>query len=215
MPSFLRRWVAREGHEAALRQELLLIHETYTRKSPDVLESLMYREHFLGSEFIGLIAYDDDAGPWTQERLQAQARPDEVAATHATISTPSLRIEMVCEFMTTRDASPYGIAGLATCPPAFTAEFAARLKVLIAELVERLRPTRMLAGEVVDTPGRFFVLGDSNYPVNLDRYLQSSLYRQHLATLGPLVVSPTRWFSLDPVWRYSRAGLSQGAGRRR
>src|SRR5947208_16090505 len=62
MPSFLRRWVALEGHEAALRQELLLVHETYTRKSPHVVESLMYREHFLGAEFIGLIVYGDDAG---------------------------------------------------------------------------------------------------------------------------------------------------------
>ena len=81
-----------------LRQELLLVHETYTRKSPHVVESLMYREHFLGAEFIGLIVY---------------------------------------------------------------------------------------------------------------RYLQSSLHRQHVNAVGSLLTAPTRWFSLDPVWRYTRPGGSR------
>src|SRR3989475_7379647 len=90
MPAFLRRWVALDGHEAELRQELSFIHQTYTRKSPHVVESLMYREHFLGSEFIGLVVYAD-AGLATTERRQALARLDEVAAAHARFSTPSDR----------------------------------------------------------------------------------------------------------------------------
>jgi len=205
MPAFLRRWVALEGHEAALRQELSFIHQTYTRKSPHVVESLMYREHFLGSEFIGLVVYAD-AGLETKERRQALARLDEVAAAHARFSTPSLRVELVAEFVTSPHATPYGIAGLLTCQPAFAAEVASRLRALTEDLVERLRPARMLVGEVIDTPGLFFVLGDSSYPVDLDRYLQSSLHRQHLVAVESLLVSPTRWFSLDPVWRYVKAG---------
>jgi hypothetical protein len=206
MPSFLRRWVAIEGHEAALRQELLRVHKTYTRKDPDVTESLMYREHFLGAEFIGLIVYGDEAGLRTEARRPALARLDEVAAAHAKISTPSLRVRMIGEFVTAPPAGPYGAAGLLTCQPAFAAEFAGRLQGLVGGLVERLRPTRMRVGEAIDTPGFFFVLGDSNYPVDLDRYLRSSLHGQHRATLGPLLAAPTRWFSLDPVWRYLRVG---------
>jgi len=209
MPSFLRRWVALEGHEAALRQELLLVHETYTRKSPHVVESLMYREHFLGAEFIGLIVYGDDAGLETVERQRALARLDAVAAAHAKFSTPALRIEMLGEFTTVPHTGPYGTAGLLTCQPAFATEFAGRLRGLIDELVERLRPTRMLVGEAVDKPGLFFVLGDSSYPVDLDRYLQSSLHRQHVNAVGSLLTAPTRWFSLDPVWRYTRPGGSR------
>jgi len=195
MPSFLRRWVALEGHEAALRQELLLVPETYTRKSPHVVESLMYREHFLGAEFIGLIVYGDDAGLETVERQRALARLDAVAAAHAKFSTPAFRIEMLGEFTTVPHAGPYGIAGLLTCQPAFSTEFAGRLRGLIDELVERLRPTRMLVG--------------SSYPVDLDRYLQSSLHRQHVNAVGSLLTAPTRWFSLDPVWRYTRPGGSR------
>ena len=109
---------------------------------------------------------------------------------------------MIDEFVIVPHAGPYGIAGLLTCQPAFAAEFTGRLKRLNAELIQRLRPTRMLVGEVVDTLGLFFILGDSNYPVDLDRYFRSSLYRQHQTTLGPLLAAPTRWFALDPVWRY-------------
>jgi hypothetical protein len=205
VPTFLRRWVALEGHEAVLRQELSLIHRTYTRKSPHVVESLMYREHFLGSEFIGLVAYAD-AGLETSERRHALARLDEVAGAHARFSTPSLRVGILGEWKTSSQATPYGAAGLLTCQPAFSAEFAGRLKELVADLVERLRPARMLVGEVVDTPGLFFVLGDSSYPVDLDRYLQSSLHRRHRAAVESLLVAPTRWFVLDPVWRYVKAG---------
>ena len=204
MPSILRRWVALEGHETVLRQELLRAHEVYTQRLPYVRESLMYREHFLGVEFIGLVVYADDAGLVTTERQRAMARLDEVAAAHAKVSTPPLRAEMIDEFVMVPHAGPYGIAGLLTCQPPFAAEFAERLKRLSAELIQRLRPTRMLVGEVVDAPGMFFILGDSNYPVDLDRYFRSSLYRQHVATLGSMLAAPTRWFSLDPVWRYHR-----------
>lgn len=34
----------------------------------------MYREHFLGAEFIGLVVYADDAGLATTERQRAMAR---------------------------------------------------------------------------------------------------------------------------------------------
>lgn len=203
-PCFLRRWVAREGHRAALCQALRLVHETYTRRSPHVIEALMYREHFLGAEFIGFIVYDDEAGLATPERQEELALLDGLDSVHTKFSTPSLRVKMIDEFITVRRPDPYGIAGLLTCQPAFTAEFAERLKRLTAELVGRLRPARLLVGEVIDRPGLFFVLGDSHYAVDLDRYLQSALHRQHVEALGPLLVAPTRWFSLDPVWRYFR-----------
>jgi|SRR5712664_1531497 len=72
------------------------------------------------------------------------------------ITTPSLRVRMIGEFMTAPQASPYGAAGLLTCQPAFAAEFAGRLKELVGGLVERLRATRMRMGEAIDTPGLFF-----------------------------------------------------------
>jgi len=206
VPIFLRRWIALEGHQAALRQALLLVHETDTRKSPHVIESLMYREHFLGAEFTGLIVYDDEASLEATERQHALARLDAIATAHTKFSTPPLRVEMIGALTRAPRGGPYGVAGLLSCQPAFATEFAGRLKGLTAELVERLRPTRMLVGEVVDRPGLFVVLGDSNYPVDLDRYLQSSLHRQHATALGSLLTAPTRWFSLDPVWRYVRAG---------
>jgi hypothetical protein len=175
----------------------------------------MYREHFLGSEFMGLVVYDD-AGLATSERQQALARLDEVAAAHARFSTPSLRVEMVAEYVTSPEATAHGVAGLLTCQPAFTAEVAGRLRGLVTEVVERLRPARMLVGEVVDKPGLFFVLGDSTYSVDLDRYLQSSLHRRHLVAVESLLVAPTRWFVLDPVWRYVRAAArgAQAGGER-
>ena len=81
MPTFLRRWVALESHEAALRQELSFIHQTYTRKSPHVMESLMYREHFLGAEFIGLVVYAE-AGLETRSprRTRGSARRRSVSS---------------------------------------------------------------------------------------------------------------------------------------
>src|SRR5207244_60376 len=139
------------------------------------------------------------------------ARLDEVAAAHARFSTPSLRVELIAEFVTSPHATPYGVAGLLTCQPAFAAEVAGRLKGLVAELVERLRPARMLVGEVVDKPGQFFVLGDSSYPVDLDRYLQSSLHRQHLVALESrrVAASPARvaWRELDRAPAPRRAHL--------
>jgi len=62
------------------------------------MESLMYREHFLGAEFIGLVVYAE-AGLETRERRQALARLDEVAAAHARFSTPALRVERIAEFV--------------------------------------------------------------------------------------------------------------------
>src|SRR5438094_5221891 len=69
------------------------------------MESLMYREHFLGAEFIGLVVYAE-AGLETKERRQALARLDEVAAAHARFSTPSLRVELVAEFVTSPHVTP-------------------------------------------------------------------------------------------------------------
>ncbi len=97
----------------------------------------MYREHFLGAEFIGLVVYAE-AGLETRERRQALARLDEVAAAHARFSTPALRVERIAEFVKGTQVTPYGIAGLLTSQPAFAAEFAGRLKELTGDLVERL-----------------------------------------------------------------------------
>src|SRR2546422_10901384 len=127
MPAFLRRWVALDGHEAELRQELSFIHQTYTRKSPHVMESLMYREHFLGSEFIGLVVYAD-AGLGTRERRQALARLDEVAAAHARVSTPPLRVGRIPEVVTSPPATPCGCSGLLTCRPSFPGDVTWRLQ---------------------------------------------------------------------------------------
>ena len=55
-----------------------------------------------------------------------------------------------------------------------------------------------------DAPETLFVLGDSDDRIDVDRYLQSTLHAQHLRRLAPLVAAPTRWFAIDPVWRYFR-----------
>lgn len=203
MWALFRRWVAREGRGAALHEALLLLHEAHTWRHPHVQESLIYREHFLGAEFTSLVLYDE-VGRGTPEGWHARAPLEALAALQAKYSTPWLDVEIIGTSMANPQAGAHGVVGLLTCQPALAAEFAGRLKGLTAELVERLRPARMLVGEVVDTPGRFFVLGDSNSSIDLDRYLKSSLHQHHVAALGPLLAAPTRWFALELVWRHAR-----------
>jgi hypothetical protein len=204
MPSVLRRWVAREGHEAALRQALLVVHETDTRKNPQAMESLLYRERFLGAEFVGLVIYDDEAALATEARQRTLAKLDQIAAVHATFHTPSLRCDVTSEFITVPHTGAYGIAGLFTGQRGLANELALHLKELATELVERFHPTRMLVVQVREAPETVFVLGDSDDRIDVDRYLQSSLHEQHRRRLAPLVAAPTRWFAIDPVWRYFR-----------
>lgn len=204
MPSVLRRWVAREGHAAALRQALMRVHETDISKNPHMMEWMVYRERFLGAEFIGLAVYDDEAALVTEARQRTVATLDAISTAHATFSTPSLRCDVISEFLAVPHTGVYGIAGLFTGDRARATEVSLRLKELAAELVDRFHPTRMLVVQIRDTPETFFVLGDANDRIDVDRYLQSSLYAHHRARLAPLVAAPTRWFAIDPVWRFFR-----------
>jgi hypothetical protein len=204
MPSVLRRYVAREGHEATLRQALLRVHETDTRKNPQVMESMLYRERFLGAEFVGLVIYDDEAALATEARQRTVAKLDQIAAAHTTFHTPSLRCDFISEFLTVPHTGAYGIAGLFTGQRVFANELALQLSELASDLVERFRPTRMLVVQVRDAPETFLVLGDSDHRIDVDRYLQSSLHEEHRKRFAPLAAAPTRWFAIDPVWRYFR-----------
>lgn len=204
MPSYMRRWTAREGHEGVLRQELLRVHQTYAAKNPHLMESMLYREHFVAREFIGLAVYDDEAAVESRERRALLSAFDKLAAAHAETITPSHRVEMLHELVTIPTAAPNGIAALLRCQPEHVPEVTARLGAIARDIVERLSPARLLVAHATDEPGTFFVVGDSEDRVDLDRYLQSSLHRGHQAALKPFLVAPARWYSLDPVWRYFR-----------
>lgn len=212
MPSYMRRWAAREGHEGVLRQELLRLHQTHAPKNPHLMESMLYREHFAAREFIGLAVYDDEAAVESRERRALLSAFDKLAAAHAETITPSHRVEMLHEFVTIPRTASNGMAALLRCEPDHVPEVTARLEAIARDIVDRLAPVRFLVGHAADEPGTFFVLGDSQHRVDLDRYLQSSLHRDHQATLERFLVAPARWYSLDPVWRYFRSSGADARG---
>ena len=45
---------------------------------------------------------------------------------------------------------------------------------------------------------------DAGQAIDIDRYLASSLRRQHMDALAPYLSAPPQWYALDPVWRYVR-----------
>src|SRR5207247_2032351 len=70
-------------------------------------------------------------------------------------------------------------------------------------LVERFKPTRLVVARVVDRL-RLLVMLDAGQAIDIDRYLASSLRRQHMDALAPYLSAPPQWYALDPVWRYFR-----------
>jgi hypothetical protein len=79
-----------------------------------------------------------------------------------------------------------------------------RLTSLASDVVERFAPSRVLIHHAIDDPGLFFTICDARDPIDLTRYLGSSLLGEHHLAVGSLLVERPRWFSLDPLWHYFR-----------
>ena len=95
-------------------------------------------------------------------------------------------------------------AAVLRCAPSAVPELGERLTAIARQLVERLSPSRVLAGFAEDDPGLFVFINDTEDNVDLPRYLGSALHAEHMRDYGPLLTEAPRWYSLDPTWRYFR-----------
>jgi hypothetical protein len=205
MPAFLRRWTAKEHHESVLRQELLRVHSGFhTAENPHLIESTMYREHFSEREFLAFVLYDDEAALGSPTRQKLLAALDEVASKHAVRVTPPFRIETFFEYTAIPRTGAYGAAVMFRVRPDEIAQVKEPLSTLASEVVDRFSPSRLLLHHVIDDPGLFCVICDSEARIDLDRYLGSSLRREHRTAVGAVAIEVPNWFTLDPVWRYFR-----------
>jgi hypothetical protein len=204
MPYLVRRWVAREAHEGRLRHELVRLYDEHVRTDASVMESMLYREHFAGRDFIGVTVHDHEGA------LQGLARRRLVEAlqvlneAHAELTEGSFRAEVIYEYAAIARQGTHGVAVLLPGDPGRLGELTERIRELAAVTVERLAPTRVLAWHLVEGPGHVLVIVDTEAAIDLDGYLASPLRRQHLAALAPFVTAPVRWYSLDPIWHYFR-----------
>ncbi len=204
MPCFLRRWLAKENHESLLRRELVRLHAAYAEQHDHLVEATLYREHFAEREFLGVATYDkeDDLG---SEARQALLRSFErIEQAHAEHVARSLRIETVYEYRALPQNGVYGAAVILRADADQTAVMIERLTLLASDIVERFAPSRVLIYHAIDEPGLFFTICDARGPIDLNRYLGSSLLQEHRAAVGSLLVERARWFSLDPLWHYYR-----------
>ena len=204
MPSFLRRWVAKENHEGLLRSALLRLNTDYAAQHAHLVEATLYREHFAEREFLGVATYDDEKDVESTARRDLLRAFERVEAAHAEEVTRSLRIETVSEYRAIPQNGVYGAAVILRSRPDQAGLMRERLTALAADLIERFAPSRVLIHHAVDEPGLFFTICDSHDRIDLDRYLGSSLLQEHRATVGSLLVEHARWFSLDPLWHYFR-----------
>jgi hypothetical protein len=204
MPCFLRRWIARENHESLLRRELLRLHAAYAEQHDHLVEATLYREHFAEREFLGVAVYDkeDDVGSGAR---QAMLRSFEcVERHHAEQVARSLRIETLYEYRAIPESGIYGAAVILRTSSDQTGVMTERLASLASDVVERFTPSRVLVYHAIDEPGLFFAICDAGAPIDLNRYLGSSLLQEHRAAVGSLLIERARWFSLDPLWHYFR-----------
>jgi len=204
MPCFLRRWVAKENHESLLRRELLRLHAAYAEQHDHLIEATLYREHFVEREFLGVALYDKEGDVESSAR-QAMLRAFEVVEReHAEDVARSLRIETVYEYRALPQTGTYGAAVILRADPGQTAVMTERLTLLASDVVERFTPSRVLIHHAIDEPGLFFTICDAGVPIDLNRYLGSTLLKEHRVAVGELLVEHARWFSLDPLWHYYR-----------
>jgi hypothetical protein len=204
MPCFLRRWLARENHESLLRRELVRLHAAYAEAHDHLVEATLYREHFREREFLGVAVYDkeDDAqSAARQDLLDSFARVERMHAEHV---GRSLRIETVYEYQAIAARGAYGAAVILRSRPDEADAMRERLAALASDVVERLAPSRVVIHHAIEEPGLFFTICDAEAPIDLNRYLGSSLLQEHRAALSPHLVEHARWFSLDPLWHYFR-----------
>ena len=204
MPNFLRESVAREGQQDALRDDLVGAHERFARAMPHLTEVLLYREHFISRRFLCIVRYDDEravASLARSEMLDALAAVERARCEGPGDSRP---LELLYEHAAVPQGGQYSVVALLTALSEGTAtEVGHRMAAGAGTLVERFKPTRMVVARVVDRL-RLLVMLDAGQAIDIDRYLASSLRRQHMDALAPYLSAPPQWYALDPVWRYFR-----------
>jgi hypothetical protein len=204
MPNLVRRWVAREGQEGRLRHELVRLYDEHIRTDARVIESMLYREHFAGRDFIGVTVYDEESALQGPERRRLLEALQAVSDAHAEVMEGSFRAEVIYEYAAIARQGAHGAAVLLPGKPARLVELSERLREMAAAAVEGLAPTRVLAWHLLEGPGHVLIIVDTEAPIELDHYLASPLRREHLDALAPFLTAPARWYSLDPIWHYFR-----------
>lgn len=204
MPNFLRECVAREGHEAALRQELVGLHERMARGIPHLMEVLLYREHFVSRRFLSVVRYDDERAVASAERRALLDALVGLETARCEAPGDSRPLEVLYEFATIPPRGRHSVVALLTASsPGAATEVGRRMVGGAGALVDRVKPTRLVVARVVDRL-RLLVMLDADDVIDIDRYLASSLRRQHTDALAPYLAAPPQWYALDPVWRYFR-----------
>lgn len=209
MPWFVRLWRAKEDRDRILLHELLRIHQSQLAASQSVSESLVYREHSVGRELLDLVLYRDERATRHDEHRRLLDLFERIGAAHALSCPRSHRLEVIQEFATGPERGLYGMAAVLRSRTSQGPRLTEALQALASGVVGRLSPTRVLIGRATADPGLLFFLGDSRFRIDLGRYLKSPLYQQHRAALGPLLVSPTRFYTFDPLWRYVRIAAAE------
>ena len=204
MPCFLRRWVAKENHESLLRRELLRLHAAYAERQDHLVEATLYREHFAGREFLGVGLYDKEDDVASEARQDLLRSLEAVERAHAEPGVRSLRIETRYEYRAIAENGTYSAAVILRTHPDHISTAVECLTPLASDVVERFAPSRVSIHHAIDDPGLFFTICDARDPIDLPRYLGSSLLQKHRAAVGSLLVEHARWFSLDPLWHYFR-----------
>jgi hypothetical protein len=204
VPLFLRRCVARDGHEALLRQDLVRTHEELAPRVRGLLEVAVYREHTVGREFLSLAIYEDDAAVMAPGRKAMLEALDECERRFGEAPGVSIRLEGLYEYASVPQAALHSVAAMLICRAEHTGRMRERLPSAVASLAERLAPRRLLVGQGVEQPEQFVVMADSEQPFDVDRFLTSALGRGHTRRLERYLAMPPRFYLLDPVWRYFR-----------
>ena len=195
MPCFLRRWVARENHESLLRRELVRLHAAYAEQHDHLVEATLYREHFVEREFLGVALYDKEGNVESSARQALLRAFEAVEQEHAEHVARSLRIETCYEYRAIAENGTYGAAVILRTHPGPISTAVECLTSLASDMVERFAPSRVSIYHAIDDPGLFFTICDSRDPIDLSRYLGSSLLQEHRAAVGELLVDHARWFS--------------------
>ena len=204
MPDFLRESLAREGHEAALREDLIATHERLAVVIPHLMEALLYREHFTSRRFLSIMRYDDEGAVASVERGAMLDALVAVERAHCEAPSESRPVDVLYEHARGPDRGQHSVVALLTVlSEGMASEVGRRLSVGADALVARFRPLRLMVARVVGRL-RLLVMCDASEAIDIDRYLASSLRRQHMDALAPYLSTPPEWYALDPVWRYFR-----------
>jgi hypothetical protein len=204
VPNFLRECVAREGQDTALRDQLVAAHERFARAIPHLVEVLLYREHFIGRRFLSIVRYDDERAVASLERGEMLDALAAAERAHGAALAESRPLEVLYEHAAVSPHGQYSVVALLTAvSEGMATEVGRRMAVGAGALVDRVKPTRLVVARVVDRL-RLLVMLDAGEAIDIDRYLASSLRRQHMDALAPYLAAPPLWYALDPVWRYVR-----------